>query len=390
MARSFAALPDLDRASALLGEIATTPCRFAPVVADAPVALYGAGNLGRLARDFLKTVGQRFVVAIDRNADRLKADAGWSGVPLLRPDEVTDALKHGTCLSLCVVTAPYVPLERALSAQGFNDIVPFFDLAEGFRDRHPLSNGWFAQPLTSHDQAGTEGVMAGWSDDISRAHHLQFLAWRRLREEWTFDAAPVPGSNRFFIPEVADALGPAEIFVDAGAHHGSVIEAFIARTGSAFRKIVAIEPDPANRARLEKNLQCWLPDDPRVTICDCVLAESEREAPFHDGLDYASQLSATGRMRVTTHPLDALGLSPTFLKLHLEGGELSALKGARQTLLTHRPILAATVYHNADGIWETPHWLMDTLPDYRILFRVHAWCGNGAVIYAIPHERFMR
>jgi len=372
----------------MLAEIATAPCRFAPATADIPVALYGAGNLGRLARDFLKAVGQDFVMAIDRDADRLKADAGWSGVPLLRPDEVTDAVKNSARLSMCVVTAPYVPLERALSAQGFGDIVPFFDLAEGFRDRHPLSNGWFAPPLTPQDQAKTATVMAQWDDDISRAHHLQFLAWRRLREEWTFDAAPVPGGNRFFVPEVADVLGAAEVFVDAGAHHGSVIEAFILRTKGAFKRIVAIEPDPSNRARLEENLRRWLPDDPRVTVCDCVLADDQREAPFHDGLDYASQLSATGRMRVMTHPLDALDLSPTFVKLHLEGGELAALKGARQTLLTHRPVLAATVYHNADGIWKTPHWLMDNLPDYRFLFRVHAWCGNGAVVYAIPRERF--
>ena len=387
MARSFAAPPGLDRAPALLAEIATAPCRFAPATADVPVALYGAGNLGRLARDFLKAVGQDFVMAIDRNADRLKADAGWSGVPLLRPDEVTDAVKNSARLSMCVVTTPYVPLERALSAQGFSDIVPFFDLAEGFRDRHPLSNGWFAPPLTPQDQAKTATVMARWDDDISRAHHLQFLAWRRLREEWTFDAAPVPGGNRFFVPEVADVLGAAEVFVDAGAHHGSVIEAFILRTKGAFKRIVAIEPDPSNRARLEENLRRWLPDDSRVTVCDCVLADDQREAPFHDGLDYASQLSATGRMRVMTHPLDALDLSPTFVKLHLEGGELAALKGARQTLLTHRPVLAATVYHNADGIWKTPHWLMDNLPDYRFLFRVHAWCGNGAVVYAIPRER---
>jgi FkbM family methyltransferase len=387
MARSFAALPGLDRAPALLAEIATAPCRFAPATADMPVALYGAGNLGRLARDFLKAVGQDFVMAIDRDADRLKADAGWSGVPLLRPEEVTDAVKNSARLSLCVVTAPYVPLERSLSAQGFTDIVPFFDLAEGFRDRHPLSNGWFAPPLIEQDQANTAAVLARWDDDVSRAHHLQFLAWRRLREEWTFDAAPVPGGNRFFIPEVTDVLGPAEVFVDAGAHHGSVIEAFIKQTNGAFRQIVAIEPDPSNRARLEENLRRWLPNDARVTLSDCVLAESERKAPFHGGLDYASQLSATGRMRVTTHPLDALELSPTFLKLHLEGGELAALKGARKTLLAHRPIVVATVYHNADGIWQTPRWLMDTLPDYRILFRVHAWCGNGAVVYAIPNER---
>ena len=208
MARSFAALPGLDRAPALLAEIATAPCRFAPATADMPVALYGAGNLGRLARDFLKAVGQDFVMAIDRDADRLKADAGWSGVPLLRPEEVTEAVKNSARLSLCVVTAPYVPLERSLSAQGFTDIVPFFDLAEGFRDRHPLSNGWFAPALVEQDQANTAAVLARWDDDISRAHHLQFLAWRRLREEWTFDAAPVPGKQSFFRPGGGGCPGP--------------------------------------------------------------------------------------------------------------------------------------------------------------------------------------
>ena len=371
----------------LLAELATAPCDFAPAKADAPLALYGAGNLGRLARDFFKAVGRDCVMAIDLNADRMKADTGWSGVPILRPDEVTDAVKHDARLSLCVVTAPYVPLERSLAAQGFKDIAPFFDMAEGFRHLHPLSNGWFAPPLTARDAAKTAAVLARWDDDISRAHHLQFLAWRRLREEWTFTAAPVAGGNRFFIPEVTDVLGRDEVYVDAGAHHGSVIEAFIEQTGSAFRQIVAIEPDPSNRACLAENLRRWLPNDPRVTICDHVLAEDKREAPFHDGLDYASQISGTGCRRVTTSMLDALALSPTFVKLHLEGGELGALKGAQRTLLAHRPIIVATVYHNADGIWETPHWLMDSLPDYRFLFRAHAWCGNGAVVYAIPHER---
>ena len=75
------------------------------------------------------------------------------------------------------------------------------------------------------------------------------------------------------------------------------------------------------------------------------------------------------------------------MKLHLEGAELAALQGARKTLLANRPIVAATVYHNADGIWKTPLWLMETLPDYRFLFRAHSWCGTGAVVYAIPKAR---
>lgn len=371
----------------MLAEMATVPCSFAPATVGAPLALYGAGNLGHLARDFLKAVGHDFAFVVDRNARKIEANAGWSGVILRQPEEVPEQAKRDARLAVCVVTAPYVPLEQALSAQGFKDIVPFFDLAEGFRQRHPLSNGWFAPPLTAQDRDNTAGALVRWDDDISRAHHLQFLAWRRLREEWTFDAAPVEGGNRFFIPQVTDVLGDSEVFIDAGAHYGSVIETFVTLTKGAFKQIVAIEPDPANRVILEQNLRHWLPDDQRVSICNWVLADGRREATFHDGLGYASQLSGTGLTRVTTNSLDALGLSPTFMKLHLEGGELAALKGARQTLLAHRPIVVATVYHNADGIWATPRWLMDTLPDYRFLFRVHAWCGNGAVVYAIPRER---
>lgn len=386
-ARSFAGPLGPDEAPPLVAEIATAPCSFAPVAADKPLLLYGAGNLGHLARDFLKVVGHDFVLAVDRNAGQIRKDPDWSGVQLLHPEDVPESAKRGARLAVCVVTSPYAPLERSLLESGFNDIVPFFDLAESFRQLHPLSNGWFAPPLTAPDRANTEKVLALWDDDISRAHHLQFLAWRRLREEWTFEAAPVLGGSRFFIPEVTRVLRDDEIFLDAGAHHGGVIETFLKQTKGAFRQIVAIEPDPSNRAHLEKNLRSWLPGDARVTVYDCALAEHQREALFHDGLDYASQLSATGRMHVTTHPLDALGLAPTFLKLHLEGGELAALKGAQHTLLAHRPVIVATVYHNADGIWKTPLQLMDTLPDYRFLFRVHSWCGTGAVIYAIPKTR---
>ncbi len=352
-----------------------------------PIALYGAGNLGRLARDFLKFVGCDAAIVIDRNARKMANDPDWADVRLLQPDEVADSTKNAVRVAVSVATSPYVPLERSLLDLGFRHIVPFYDLAENFRHLHPLSNGWFAPPLTTQDRDNTAKVLARWDDDISRAHHLQFLAWRRMREEWSFAAAPVTGGNRFFILEVASVLHGQEALLDAGAHHGSATKAFIQHTSGAFRQIVAIEPDASSRAKLGENLRTWLPDDPRVLVLDCALTGCEGEALFHDGLGYASQLSDTGRTQVALRTLDALGVAPTFVKLHLEGGELAALRGAKQTLLAHRPIVAATVYHNADGIWRTPLWLMETLPGYRFLFRLDSWCGTGAVVYAVPNER---
>lgn len=387
-ARSFADLPGANQAELLLAELSDAPCPFAPVPADRPLAIYGAGNLGRLARDYLKTVGHNVEMVIDRNARQIAGDAEWSGVSLFDPAGVTDAAKSGVRVAVSLVTSPYVPIERSLLELGFKDVVPFYDLAESFRQLHPLSNGWFAPPLTAKDQENTAKVLSLWYDDVSRAHYLQFLAWRRLREEWTFESAlPLPNCSRFFIPQVLGVLHSNEVLLDVGAYHGGVTEAFVQRTAGAFRQIIAIEPDPSNRTRLEDKLRSILTDDPRVTVCDFALAEDEGEASFHNGLGYASQLSDTGRMRVRIRPLDALGISPTFVKLHLEGAELAALKGARQTLVASRPLVAATVYHNDDGIWKTARWLMETLADYRFLFRVHSWCGTGAVICAIPNER---
>jgi FkbM family methyltransferase len=386
-ARLFDTLPDRNRAPILLEELASADCPYSPVRPDGPLALYGAGDLGRLARDFLKTVGHDITLAIDSNARGIAGRPEWSGVRLLAPDEATTAEKTGARIAVSVVMNAYVPIERALLERGFTDVVPFYDLAESFRDRHPLSNGWFAAPLTAEDKANTATLLRHWDDDVSRAHHLQFLAWRRLREEWSFEPAPVPAGSRYFIPEVARVLHGDEILLDAGAHHGSVVRAFIKHTRGEFRQIIAIEPDTFNRSRLVDTLRGLLPDDGRVQVFDFALADREGEAPFRGGLDYASQLSGTGRATAVTRTIDTLGISPSFIKLHLEGAELAALRGARRTLLDCRPIITTTVYHNDDGIWRTAAWLMETLADYSFLFRNHSWCGTGSVIYAIPNER---
>jgi FkbM family methyltransferase len=386
LARDFDAPPGALQAEALLAELAEAPCTAGPVALDRPLALYGAGNLGRLARDYLKAVRHDFAMAVDRAAARLAADPQWAGLSVLAPEAVPNDLRRDMRLAVSVVTTPYVPLAASLRARGFADVVPFYDVAESFRHLHPLSNGWFAAPLTAQDRDNAAVVLARWDDDVSRAHHLQFLAWRRLRQEWAFTGAAVANDDRFFIPEVRALLRGDETFVDCGAHHGEVSLTFANIVG-AFRQVVAIEPDPVSRARLTDNLKSGLGEAAQVVISDCALSDEEGEALFHDGLDYVSQLSPTGRMRVMRRRLDTLDLAPTIVKLHLEGGELPALKGARETLLAHRPLVVATVYHNDDGIWRTPSWLMDTLPDYRFLFRAHSWCGTGAVVYAIPRER---
>jgi FkbM family methyltransferase len=176
--------------------------------------------------------------------------------------------------------------------------------------------------------------------------------------------------------------------VDAGAHHGEVCRTFADLVRGRFREIWAIEPDLENVPALSHQLEVLdLPRAGRTRLLTCALGAAPGSEAFFEGLGYASQLCALGHGVVDVAMLDNLGVQPTFLKLHLEGGELQALRGAVRTIRENRPIVTATSYHNPLGIWRLPRWLMDNLSEYRFLTRLHSWCGTGAVVYAIPVER---
>lgn len=387
-ARAFDASPSIAEAHALLAEMTASESTAHPLAPVQPLALYGAGDLGRLARDHLSFLDIPIAAVIDRNAETMAADPGWAGIPVLHPDKVETAFKRDAMLAVSIATSPFVPLQSALAAAGWLNVVPYYDIAESFRDRHPLSNGWLAEPFSPDDMTALAGVLEGWSDDRSRAHHLQFLAWRRLRQEWTFGEAPVTLGDRFFIPEILSVLHDHEHLVDAGAYFGHVTRRFIEERQGHFASVTAIEPDAQSLSSLRQTV-ATLPADQsaKVTIFDAVLDDTPQPRTFHHGLGYASQIASSGQTLRPTTSIDALALQPTVLKLHLEGHELPALKGASAALAAHRPIVMATVYHNADGLYATAQWLMQALDHYRFLFRLHSWCGTGAVIYAIPKER---
>ncbi|MCE7030813.1 FkbM family methyltransferase [Jiella avicenniae] len=388
-ARTFHALPDPATALALLGEANRRAPAGRPVaIGERDLWLYGAGNLGRLARAHCDVVGQLVAGVVDRNAEAHRDLPDWAGVSLRPPDEVSPGTKTRALLAVSIVTSPFVPLRDQLLADGWADVVPFYDVAEGFRHLHPLSNGWFSSPL--EDAALTEAgeVLAGFTDDRSRAHYLRFAAWRLAREEWDFPQAPVTIGDRFFIPEVLGALRPAERVLDGGAHHGELVPRFFEAFGGTLERLWAIEPDPGSLRVLDAAGETWPADmRRRVAILDEVLAARCGPIRFHHGLGYASQIAPTGDLARRATTIDTLGLDSTVIKLHLEGGELDALKGARETIRSHRPILLATIYHDAAGLIETPLHLMRTLEDYAVFMRTHGYCGTGAVLYAIPKER---
>lgn len=383
-------LPGALDACKLLRHLADHKEICTPRKVNKPLILYGAGDLGKMAKEFFEKLGIPFLYVVDANPDRYLGSDAWKNISILKPEDVPQEHRASCLLAICIVTAPYERITEPLIRQGWRDIVPFYDIAQAYTDRYPLGNGWFTGTLNAPDMEEIKYVLARWDDDISRAHHLQFIFWHSIRRELVFDDAPVTTDDRFFIPQILSSLHEKEIFLDGGAHHGEVSLRFMNTVHHKFKKVYAIEPDKHNLHVLRAKL-CGenSPASQNIHIIESALGKEAGNTRFFHGLGYASQFSPMSQESVTVRTLDGMDIPATFIKLHLEGWEYDALLGAMTTINKYRPLIAVTTYHNRDGLWRTPALLMKKLKDYVFLLRLHSWMGTGSVLYAIPSERYI-
>lgn len=380
-------LPDCNTAVTLLHTLAGRAPKVGPHAVDRPLILYGAGNLGRLAAELLGTLGIEVAYAVDQAPPKDGLLLGK--IPVIQPERAPKADRENHLLAVCVVLAPYAPIYESLTGQGWRNVFPFYDIAEAYAEKLPMGNGWFTGELDETDRMAIERTLLSWDDDISRAAHLQFLAWRMHREEWCFDDAEVNTNDRYFPAFIRQLLGNDEAFLDAGAYLGDVCHRFESITGGRYSELNAIEADPKNNAQLRSNLaQRETTASGNIRIFDFALGNGSEISNFCSELGIGARLFPAGSTSVECRRLDDLELNFSFAKLHLEGGELDAITGGLTSFKLSRPILAITIYHSKDGLYRIPLLLMEHLENYRFFLRVHAWCGTGVVLYGIPIERY--
>jgi FkbM family methyltransferase len=134
------------------------------------------------------------------------------------------------------------------------------------------------------------------------------------------------------------------VVYDVGAFHGILTMFFAARC----KRVVCYEPNQANHARLVENIR--LNNLRNVEVRQLGVGAQPGSGTLH----YAPAMSGGGtldphargpvseRVEVTTLDRDIAASTlpaPDLLKIDIEGWELEALEGARETLATHHPAL---------------------------------------------------
>ena len=71
-----------------------------------------------------------------------------------------------------------------------------------------------------------------------------------------------------------------------------------------------------------------------------------------------------------------------FIKMDIEGSELEALKGAKNTIKRHKPRLAICIYHKIEDFYTIPKYIKELVPEYKLYVKHHTDREWETVLYA--------
>jgi FkbM family methyltransferase len=353
------------------------------------IVLFGAGTLGRQVLAQLRKDGVEPLAFTDNNAALHGTTV--NGLNVLSPQAA--AAQYGQSAAFVVTVwntnHSFMDTKKMLEMLGCVNVAS----ALTFRWKHPeMFLPFFWADLPSKTCAEKEDILAIfplWADDFSRNEYLAQLQWR-VWGHFDVLARPVPQESYF--PDDLFSLLPDEKFVDCGAYDGITIQHFLSRQPSFTGRVLAVEPDPGNYARLKTYISTLDPElGARIEAVPYALGQMRGKVRFDATGDMGAAISSAGTVEVDCLPLDDLfaeaAFSPTYIKMDIEGAELDALQGAQNTIRSQSPILAICSYHRYDDLWRIPAYIHSLYPDYSLFLRPHEIEGWQLVCYAIPNSR---
>ena len=176
-------------------------------------------------------------------------------------------------------------------------------------------------------------------------------------------------------------LSDCETFVDGGAFDGDTVGNFLEITKNKYNKIYAFEPEADSYIALNNKFK----NEYRIKTINLGLWSKYTSLCFNkNGVSSKITENGTEVIHVTSIDEELLKNNkiPTFIKLDIEGAELSALEGAKNTIMKYKPKIAIAIYHKNKDIWEIPLWLKKLVPEYYFFIRHHSFSLDDTVLYA--------
>jgi FkbM family methyltransferase len=347
---------------------------------DEPVWIFGAGQFGRDLCVALKDAGYSVAGFVETSPSTHQV----LGLPLVNWQQWSPT-HHAAplCIGIFNRGMPLDELEKLARQNGATDVFLPWDVYHLFKQNLGW-RFWLSEPQRILSQLDALAkAMACLSDEISQRCLLDIAAFR-LGFNTSYGSFHHT-ENQYFNPLTLAALQNQPIcFVDGGAYNG---DTYLELCGLAeVQDAYLFEPDPSNFEQLVSNTRHI---GHRAQCIPLGLSNSYNILSFNAGNGEGASITENGTSHIAVAPLDAvLGCYEVdFIKLDVEGAELSALQGAHELIHRSRPVLALSLYHRPEDLWELPLALSAMCKDYNFYIRQHFANTFDSVLYAVPAAR---
>lgn len=268
---------------------------------------------------------------------------------------------------------------RALleSELGFQNIVWAFDIFEYSLHHTPADYINNIQRQLTQNFQKIKAAYDIFHDDVSKDIFKKIIGTYFLKRKINIPNRPL---KEQYFPKDINLKKGYDCFVDCGTYTGEIMEQF-KTMALKINTLICFEPDPENFRRLLGSFD--INQTKKIIAFPCGLCDAEKILRFK-GNEVNSSLSESGDLSIQTVAIDHVlhGFKPTFIKMDIEGAELKALKGARETIIKSEADLAISVYHLVNHIWDIPLYIASLGVDYKIFLRNYTSFVSETVLYA--------
>ncbi len=169
-----------------------------------------------------------------------------------------------------------------------------------------------------------------------------------------------------------------DILVDGGCYDGTSSIDVNSIPGNGIKKIYAFEPDEKHYHKCEKFLQ----NLEHTILIKKGLFDKDGTISFMSQDGEGSLICEEGTEKIDICKIDTEASDATFIKMDIEGAELKALMGAKETIVKNKPKLAISIYHKPEDIIEIPKYLKTLVPEYKFYLRQYTMSYLECVLYA--------
>ncbi len=198
--------------------------------------------------------------------------------------------------------------------------------------------------------------------------------WARPEQEWALELLMVEQLVDKIYDHRKAGVRPGDVVIDVGGHLGTFA---LFALGRGAERVVVIEPEPGNLDCLKRTFEREIRRG-SVALVEAAAWREAGELRFQ-GNDLLGRIDDQGAVTVRAVTIDqtvtALALDRVdFIKMDIEGAEVDALLGSRETLAKHGPRMALSIYHRPEHLREIRELVLAARPRYR-------WTDNGDFAY---------